>query len=88
MASLFATTMKKLFLLIPFAGLLAGCNTTIAKITRPDGSTFEVTNRRAIWSTDAYAVKLGDAELTVTKSSPDAATAQAIAQGVATGLKK
>lgn len=79
----------KTLILIPLLAL-TGCCYTQFNATRPDGSKVGITNIRWIWTTDGYSANLSTngLSLTATKSSADAATAGAIAEGVATGMVK
>jgi hypothetical protein len=65
--------------------LLTGCNTVHYKRTAPDKTVTQVDCYRFIWFTGKAMVKLGEDTLTIEKSSPDAETAGAIAEGAARG---
>lgn len=70
-----------------------GCSTTTVERTEPDGTKFRATNRRALWKSQGVAVNYTrngsnvTATATLDQSGSDSATAKAIAEGVAAGLK-
>lgn len=81
--------MKTLALTLTCA-VLAGCNTTHFSATRPDGTKIVVDNYRMFWSTQDYQLVLGtnSASLSAERSSPDADSLKAVAEGVTTGALK
>jgi hypothetical protein len=64
---------------------LSGCAIARAKKTAPDGSVVQASVYRFIWSTEGFKANYGDLHIELQKSSADAQTASAIAEGAVRG---
>lgn len=83
--------MKKFLILIPVALIAAGCNTTTAIITSPNGQVQRVMNNRFAWSSEEYDFGFdtnGVWHARATKSNPDASTVTALTGLAQTFLSK
>jgi len=84
--------MKGLLSFIALAALCGGCAVTSGTRTLPDGSTLTIRSSRFLWISEGVKVRTQDQNgfefsLEMQKTSPDAATMGAIAEGAARGAK-
>jgi hypothetical protein len=70
----------KTLILIPILALVAGCNSTSFKATKPDGTTVSISNTRFLFATENYSATLttNGATLSATKSGVDGEAGAAI----------